>query len=167
MRLVRPLHPRVVAFARCLCRSRADGDDLAQDALARAYGRIDTLRDDDAFRTWMFRIVVSVHRNRCRRAFWTRFVPFDNAGRAAGYRDDWIPDAPEATRRARAALAGLPAAQREAIVLFEVEGWLVDEIAVVQGVSASAVKSRLARGRTRLRDHYQHLQVASVTEEAR
>jgi RNA polymerase sigma-70 factor (ECF subfamily) len=167
VRLVRPLHPRVVAFARCLSRSRTDGDDLAQDALSRAFARLDTLRDEAAFRTWLFRIVVSVHRNRCRRAFWSRFVPFDSAPKAdVGYRGDWVPDAPEATRRAREALAGLPAVQREAIVLFEIEGWLVDEIAAVQGVSASAVKSRLARGRARLRDHYEGRQTVPATEEA-
>jgi RNA polymerase sigma-70 factor (ECF subfamily) len=166
VRLVRPLHPRVVAFARGLCRSRSDGDDLAQDALSRAFGRIDTLRDE-AFRTWLFRIVISVHRNRVRRAFWTRFVSFDDGAPAeTAYRDDWVPDAPEATRRAREALAKLPAVQREAIVLFEIEGWLVDEIAAVQGVSASAVKSRLARGRARLRDHYARLHATAITGDA-
>jgi len=55
---------------------------------------------------------------------------------------DWSPEATEATARARAALAVLPAVQREAIVLFEIVGWQVDEIAELQRVSASAVKSR-------------------------
>ena len=59
-------------------------------------------------------------------------------------------------RRADGAGAGhLSLAAREAIVLFELEGWQVDEIAALQRVSASAVKSRLARGRARLRAYYQ------------
>ena len=41
--------------------------------------------------------------------------------------------------------------------MFEIEGMLVDEIAAVQNVTASAVKSRLARGRERLRAHYGHV----------
>ena len=49
----------------------------------------------------------------------------------------------------------LPAEQRETIVLFELEGWQVDEIAALHKVSPSAVKSRLARGRDRLRAYYQ------------
>ncbi|HUJ57794.1 MAG TPA: RNA polymerase sigma factor [Kofleriaceae bacterium] len=165
-RLIEPIHDRVRAFARCLCRSRADGDDLFQEASLRAFTRLDGLRDDAAFRTWLYRVVISVHRNRCRRAFWRNLIPFGDRGelgdpsRAAAsgelYRQaQWSPDAADATRRARAALAILPAAQREAIVLFEIDGWKVEEIAALHQVSASAVKSRLARGRDRLRAYYQ------------
>src|SRR5690348_12966601 len=68
-RLIEPVHDRALAFARCLCRSRADGDDLYQEALLRALGKLAGLRDDGAFRSWLYRIVITVHRNRCRRAF--------------------------------------------------------------------------------------------------
>jgi RNA polymerase sigma factor (sigma-70 family) len=164
-RLIEPVHDRALAFARCLCRSRADGDDLYQEALLRALTKLDALREDAAFRPWLYRIVISVHRNRARRAFWRRLLPLadpgvaeDAAGAQAGISDyrtsDWSPDATAASERARAALAVLPAVQREAIVLFELEDWQVDEIAALQRVSASAVKSRLARGRTRLRAYY-------------
>lgn len=161
--LIAPVHDRALAFARGLCRSRADGDDLYQEALLRALAKLDGLRDDAAFRPWLYRVVVSVHRNRCRRAFWRRFVPFGDAGEPPGPPDaaldyraaEWSPDAAEASARARAALAVLPAVQRETIVLFELEGWQVDEIAALHKVSSSAVKSRLARGRDRLRAYYQ------------
>jgi RNA polymerase sigma-70 factor (ECF subfamily) len=52
------------------------------------------------------------------------------------------------------ALAALSPDQREAVVLFEIEGFSVIEIAGLQGASPSAVKSRLARGRERLRRFY-------------
>ena len=163
-RLLEPVHDRTLAFARCLCRSRADGDDLFQEAMMRALAKLDGLHDDGAFRTWLYRVVVSVHRNRCRRAFWSRLIPFADRGADTGERADtsggyrsteWSPDAAEATERARAALATLPAVQRESIVLFEIEGFTVDEIAALHGVSPSAVKSRLARGRDRLRAFYE------------
>lgn len=163
-RLLEPVHPRVQAFARCLCRSRADGDDLYQEAVLRALAKLDQLQDDAAFRTWLFRIVVSVHRNRCRRAFLRRLLPFDDGEpdtRSAivvdtDYRtSDWSPDEADASARARAALASLPAVQREAIVLHELQDFLVEEIAVLQDVSISAVKSRLSRGRERLRTYYE------------
>jgi len=163
-RLLEPVHDRALSFARCLCRARADGDDLYQEALLRALLKLDGLRDDAAFRAWLFRIVVSVHRNRCRRAFWRRLLPLGEASDGDSTSEppllldlrtsDWSPDAANAASRARAALAALPAVQREAIVLFEIEGWQVDEIAALQRVSASAVKSRLARGRDRMRAHY-------------
>ena len=153
-RLVAPVHERVRAFARGLCRSQADGDDLFQEASLRAFSRLDGLREDGAFRTWFYRIVISVHRNRARTAFWRRLVPLGERAAEADYREP-APDAGDATRRARAALAVLPTVQREAIVLFEIDGWKVEEIAALQRVSASAVKSRLARGRERLRVYYE------------
>jgi RNA polymerase sigma-70 factor, ECF subfamily len=158
-RLLEPVHDRAVTFARGLCRSRSDGDDLYQEALVRAFARLDSLRDDGAFRTWLFRIVVTVHRNHTRSAFWRRWLPFrsgdDELATEGDYRShDWSPELAESARRARRALATLPAVQREAIVMFEVEGMLVDEIAAIQNVSISAVKSRLARGRERMRAFY-------------
>src|SRR5437868_3683313 len=163
-RLIEPVHDRALGFARCLCRSRSDGDDLFQEALLRALTKLDALRDDAAFRPWLYRIVITVHRNRSRRAFWRRLLPLGDAAAAddasgspgaLDYRNSaWPPDAAGATERARAALAVLPAVQRESIVLFELEGWQVDEIAALHRVSLSAVKSRLARGRARLRAHY-------------
>jgi RNA polymerase sigma factor (sigma-70 family) len=158
-RLMEPVHARCAAFARGLSRSRADGDDLYQEAILRAYERVDGLRDDGAFRTWLFRIVVTVHRNRVRAAFWRRWSPFhahDVERLEKDYRTNDSPEAAEAARRAREALATLPAVQREAIVMFEIEGMTVDEIAAIQHVSASAVKSRLSRGRDRMRAHYGH-----------
>jgi RNA polymerase sigma-70 factor (ECF subfamily) len=135
----------------------ADGDDLFQDAALRAFAKLDTLRDETAFRACLYQIVVSVHRSRCRRAVWRRLIPFGAAAEAAAadldrdghalYRTSAGPDAGDAIARADAALAKLPAVQREAIVLFEIEGWRVEEIATCQRVSVSAVKSRLARGR--------------------
>ena len=166
-RLIEPIHDAVLAFARGLCRSRSEGDDLFQEAVLRAFAKLDGLRDDASFRAWLYRIVVTVHRNRCRRAFWRRLLPFGGDASApedTDYRtSNWSAELAESSRRAREALATLPAVQREAIVLFEIEGWKVEEIADVQGVSVSAIKSRLARGRDRLREHYeQHPPVSTV-----
>lgn len=164
-RLIAPVHEQTRAFARCLCRSQADGDDLFQEASLRAFTRLDGLREDGAFRTWFYRIVISVHRNRSRTAFWRQLIPIGERGTEVDYREP-APDAGDATRRARAALAGLPAVQREAIVLFELDGWKVEEIAALQRVSASAVKSRLARGRERLRAYYEKELGASAPVES-
>jgi RNA polymerase sigma-70 factor, ECF subfamily len=162
-RLIAPVHDRAVAFARHLCRSRADGDDLFQEAALRALTKLGGLADEAAFRTWFYRIVITVHRNRARRAFWRRLIPLADPatpdppdGAHRDYRTTaWSPEDAAGAARARAALAALPAVQREAIALFEIEGWTVDEIAALAGVSASAIKSRLARGRDRMRAFYQ------------
>ena len=161
-RLLEPHHDRVLGFARSLCRAISEGDDLFQDAMMRAFTKLDALRDDAAFRPWLYRIVINAHRSRGRRVFWRRLIPLvaetdteDEADTEQLYRTEaWSPTARDANRRARAALARLAVATREAIVLFEIEGWKVEEIATLQRISISAVKSRLARGRDRLRALY-------------
>ncbi|HEY5925848.1 MAG TPA: RNA polymerase sigma factor [Kofleriaceae bacterium] len=149
-RLLEPLHDRAQAFARSLARSRADGDDLFQEALVRALDKVDALREDRAFRGWLYRVIVSVHRNRYRRGFWQRLLPLTNEPAS----DDATEANLGASQRARLALASLPHEQREAIVLHDIEGWRIEEIAELEGASVSAIKSRLSRGRERLRDIY-------------
>ncbi|MFT3699010.1 MAG: RNA polymerase sigma factor [Kofleriaceae bacterium] len=169
LRLLEPEYAKALAFARSLSRSRGEGDDLLQEACERALKALGKLRDDAAFRGWFYRIVINAHRTRTRRGFWRRFLPIaaEESAAVEDYRvATWSPDQAEAARRARQALARLPAVQREAIVLFEIEGWTVEEVAVVQGVSVSAVKSRLARGRERMRAFYERgAKAALATEE--
>jgi RNA polymerase sigma-70 factor, ECF subfamily len=147
-----PIHDRARATARRLCGSRAEGDDLFHEAVLRAFDRLDDLRDVERFRPWFYAVMLSVHRARHRRSFWRRFLPFSEEmepidagqqGRIEG-----------ADRMARA-LATLSPEAREAIVLFELDGFSIEEIAELQRQSPSAVKSRLARGRASLRLHYE------------
>jgi RNA polymerase sigma-70 factor (ECF subfamily) len=149
--LLEPHHREGRAFARRLCRSDAEGDDVFHDAVLRALDNIADLRDDAAFRPWFYRVVVTTHRNRYRRSFWRRLVPMSDASEPSV---DPAAEALAGAQRVRAALAGLPAPQREALVMFELEGMSVAEIAEVQDAGLSAVKSRLTRARSRLRSIY-------------
>ena len=116
----------------------------------------------------MHSVVVSVHRTRNRRAFWRRLVSSDSVPDPVG--DDgtqWADDRASA-RRAQSALATLSAPQREAIVMFELQGYSLEEIAEIQHASLSSVKSRLMRGRDRLRSYYAELTGSAplIAEEA-
>ncbi len=164
--LLAPFHEQAVATARRLCRSTADGDDLYQEAVLRAFDKLDTLRDESKFRSWFFVTLLSRHRSRARRSFWKRMLPWEAAfpsGAEPASEDGsrWGEQTIE-TRRMSAALATLPPVQREAIVLFELDGFSIEEIATMQQVSLSAIKSRLVRGRERLRRHYERLGLASA-----
>ena len=159
--LLRPFHDRAAATARRLSRSAEDGDDLFQEAVIRAYEKLSALRDESRFRPWFYSILLSVHRNRSRRGFWRRFFSLErNDGKSIDVASEdgatWEEERRGAERVSRA-LAGLPPEQREAVVLFELEGFSIEEIAALQRVSLSAVKSRLSRGRKRLRRHYERL----------
>jgi RNA polymerase sigma-70 factor (ECF subfamily) len=156
-----PLHHQALATARRLCRSAAEGDDLYQEAVLRAFHKLPALRDEGRFRSWFFAVLLSVHRGRSRRAFWRRFLPL-SAAEAGGndpVGEDGRRGADEHEQAARAsrALAKLPGVQREAVVLHDIEAMTMVEIAAMQGVTVSAVKTRVARGRERLRAHYRRL----------
>jgi RNA polymerase sigma-70 factor (ECF subfamily) len=171
LELLAPLHDAAVITARRLSRSSSDGDDLYQEAVTRAFERLPSLRDETRFRAWFYAVLLSVHRTRSRRGFWRRFLPLDalvEAG-AEPAGDDatvWIEERRRAERASRA-LATLPAVQREAVVLFDIEGFTVEEVAAAQNVSVSAVKSRLARGRARLRRHYERLGLGAGSDRSR
>ena len=154
--LLQPIHGAALGTARRLTGSAHDGDDLLQEAVLRAHAKLDSLRDESKFRSWFFAVLLSQHRSLGRRAFWRRFLPLgDDSKRAepaASHEhgeDGWW-----RARRVARILGKLPAVQREAIVLHELEGFSVEEVAAMQGATVSAVKSRLSRGRARLRRHY-------------
>lgn len=157
--LLEPIHEQAVATSRRLCRSVADGDDLYQETVLRAFAKLHTLRDESRFRSWFFATLLSRHRSRHRLRFWRRLVPLEEAfppGRDPVGVDgsSWDEEARRADRAALA-LSALAAEQREAVVLFEIEGYSIEEIAALQRASIAAVKSRLTRGREKLRRFYE------------
>ena len=156
--LLAPIHDQARTTARRLCQSWADGDDLFHEAVLCALLRLGDLRDESRFRPWFFAVLLSLHRARARRHFWRRLVSLDGDGGAPP--EGRGPDPEELHGRAARmghALSLLPAEQREAVVLFELDGFSIEEIAGMQRTSHTAVKTRLSRGRVRLRAHYEAL----------
>ena len=155
--LLAPIHERARMSARRLCRSEAEGDDLFQEAALRALRKLPSLRDDQAFPAWFYRILLSLNKNRARARFWRRLSPLEvlaHTGEPAGDDGARWEEARHGARRLREALDSLPLVQREAIVLFDIDGYSLEEVARMQEASLSAVKSRLQRGRARLRRFY-------------
>jgi RNA polymerase sigma-70 factor (ECF subfamily) len=139
-----------------------DAADGLQDGLIAAYRRAGSFRGEAAVTTWLHRVVVNacLDRMRASRVRRTEPLPDDLDGRgdrgsllsAGGCGSDPV-DAAEADERRRlvvSALARLPADQRAALVLVDMEGWSVAEAAEVLDCATGTVKSRCSRGRTRL-----------------
>jgi RNA polymerase sigma-70 factor (ECF subfamily) len=139
-----------------------DAADGLQDGLVAAYRRAETFRGDAAVTTWLHRVVVNACLDRIRAAKVrrTEVLPDDlddhgdrgSARTSTGERDD--PEeaaiADERRRALLAALATLPVEQRAALVLVDMEGHPVAEVAAMLECAEGTVKSRCARGRTRL-----------------
>ena len=158
LRLLGPIHGQAAGTARRLSRSADEGDDLYQESVLRAYERLHDLRDESKFRSWFFATLLSIHRSRRRRRVTVSLEEaWPKGGEPAGEDGSKWAEALERANRAARALDGLAPVQREAVVLHEIEGFSVEEVAAMQGVTISAVKSRLVRGRDKLKQFYERV----------
>lgn len=136
------------AYARSLCGDRDRADDLAQEALAKAWAARDRFIAGTSIRAWTFTILRHVYLGEVRRE---RFVGAydeqmaERTLRTKGGQEGRV----EATDVLRA-LALLPAAQREALVLFSIGHVSYEEMAEICGVAIGTIKSRIARARAAL-----------------
>ena len=154
--LVRTHQHRAVNFARALMSDAADAEDVAQDAFLRAYRGLRSFRGTSSFKTWLYQIVTNTARTHlARRRNRGDRGGGDTTAASEATREPAAPDDVERDAIARdeidRALATLPAEQREAVVLRDVEGLEYAEIAAALGVPIGTVESRLFRGRARLR----------------
>jgi RNA polymerase sigma-70 factor (ECF subfamily) len=137
-----------------------DAADGLQDGLIAAYRRAGSFRGEAAVTTWLHRVVVNACLDRLRAAKVRAADALpddlaDRGGRGALVTADVTDPADEsvATERRRLvlqALASLPAEQRAALVLVDMEGYSVAEVAVMLDCAEGTVKSRCSRGRSRL-----------------
>ncbi|HET6625184.1 MAG TPA: RNA polymerase sigma factor SigM [Nocardioidaceae bacterium] len=135
--------------------------DALQDAMISAFRRAGSFRGEAAVTTWLHRIVVNacldrLRRRRVRSADALPDEPDHDAGH--GSRDSPARDSDpvravlDGEQRAAvlAALDSLPADQKAALVLVDMEGYPVEEAARILDCAAGTVKSRCSRGRARL-----------------
>jgi RNA polymerase sigma-70 factor (ECF subfamily) len=126
---------------------RDDAADALQDALVSAFRNAGAYRGDAAVTTWLHRIVVNACLDRIRRRKARPTVPLGSIDVPS--RGD--PQAQVDTRLAvQQALAALPAEQREALILVDLEDLPVAEAARLLGVPVGTIKSRCSRARTAL-----------------
>ena len=141
-------YARLVAALALMSASRPAAEDAAQEALVRAWERVDQGQRFESMTAWITAVATNLIRSGIRRRLAERraLARVSRPGsRAAGQAA--LPD--EAVDVARA-IAALPRRQREALVLHYWLEFTVAEIAEVLGVSQGTVKSALHRGRRRL-----------------
>ena len=169
--LVAAHRDRLWAVALRTLGDREEAADALQDALLSAYRAAGSYRGDARVTTWLHRIVVNACLDRVRRRQARPTVPLPESGSPAepAVRVDAV-SARETALDVEAALALLTVEQRTAILLVDVHGMPVDEVATVLGVPAGTVKSRCSRGRARLALSLGHLrnrpEPSTVTEES-
>lgn len=145
--------PVVMGWCARLGGPYVDPEDAAQDVLIRAFDKLEELRQPESFNAWMYsltRRVLAWHR---RRVWFRRWLPGATIERIDPREDPEhdVADA-EIARLVHDILEGLPANQREVIVLCCIEERSTAEAATLIGISHGTVKSRLRRGKARFAD---------------
>ncbi len=142
--------PRLRRYARALARDATAADDLVQDCLARALGKLHLWQAGTDLRAWLFTILHNQYVNQVRRAV--------REGAAVGLSETepMLTQAPHQGKRLELrdldrAIARLPQEQRSVILLVGLEGMRYEEVAAVLDVPVGTVRSRLSRGREALR----------------
>jgi len=134
-------------------RNTADAEDVAQEALLRAYRRFDRLRDRGRFRAWLVRITYRLALDRLRSSkrreqrdtFW-----FQPAHQPRAATAEELAASNEFQAHLDRALEELPGKLRLVLLLAAMEGHTIDEIAAMLGIPAGTVKSRIFFARKQL-----------------
>ncbi|MBB3656739.1 RNA polymerase sigma-70 factor (ECF subfamily) [Rhizobium sp. BK650] len=148
------LRPELHRYASRLVGSVIDGEDVIQDAFARVFARAEPIPPGTPLRPWLFRVVhnraVDALRQRSTRRAEPLETAFDLADISAiGPEDALIRQ--DTVRVALSHFAELPVPQRSAVILKDVLGESLADIAALLDLSVDAVKAHLSRGRARLR----------------
>lgn len=154
--LVEDIRPDLHRYCARMVGSVMDGEDIVQDALARAYYELSALKQLPALRAWLFRIAHNRALDYLRRYDHRMREPLDAAldvaaDTALNPEDNLIRD--EELHATLSRFLELPPAQRSCVILKDVLGYSLDEVSDMLDLTVPAVKAALHRGRSRLREH--------------
>jgi RNA polymerase sigma-70 factor (ECF subfamily) len=142
------LIPHLRAFARTLTGDPTAADDLAQDAMMKAWDARASFQLGTNMKAWTFMILRNQFYSEKRRSWRQSQLDQEAAERTLVAVDD--PEAPVALDELRMSLGMLPAEQREALILVGAGGFAYEEAAVICGCAVGTVKSRVSRARRAL-----------------
>lgn len=149
---------RIYAIALRMMGNREDAQDCAQEAMVRIYRAMGSFKGQSALATWIYRITMNTCLDELRRRKARKVTSLDSL-----VDNGWSPtdtgDTPEEhglrvekQNALNRAIQSLPDDMRAAIILRDVKGYSYDEIASILGANVGTIKSRISRGREKLRE---------------
>lgn len=158
--LIRRHQHRVFAVAGGILRSREDVEDVAQQVFVKAYFSLKRFDQRAAFSTWLYKITVNecwdlLRKKKVRPLLYESDLSEEQArqfggGEERGPHTPDISDRLQARQQVEKLLEGLDERDRMMLILKEVEGFAVEEVAEIIGLNANTVKVRLFRARRRI-----------------
>ena len=149
---------RMYAVALRMCGNPEDAQDCLQEAMIRIYRSISGFKAQSSFSTWIYRITMNACLDELRRRKNRPGASLDDMLEAG-----WAPTSPDDTperhalrsevrRTLRDFIGELPEDMRAAVVLRDIEGFSYEEIAGMLDTNVGTIKSRISRGREKLRE---------------
>ena len=168
--LIARYHQPIYSLLARTVQDRADASDLTQEVFVKVFRGVSSFHGESSLRTWIYRIALREASNQ--RRWWMRHkqqeVPIEqeihdsDSGTPIRLKDMLVDPAEspfdtavhaESRARVEAALAQVPEPYRTTLILRDIEGFVYEEVAEMQGVNLGTVKSRLVRGRAFLKSH--------------
>jgi RNA polymerase sigma-70 factor, ECF subfamily len=162
--LVRPYERMVYATAIAIVKNPADAEEVAQEAVLKAFSKLATFRGESKFSTWLIQITYNEAKMKLRKARSNLYESLDdtqsNEDGEFWPKDyaDWRPipsdllEENEIRQAVQDAISSLSANYREVLILRDVQRLSIKETTTILGISEGSVKTRLHRARLLLRD---------------
>ena len=166
--LIARFHQPIYSLLARMLHDRADAADLTQEVFVKVFRGVGRFHGESSLRTWVYRI--ALHEASNQRRWWVRHkqqeVPIEqemsdgNCGTPVRLKEMLVDpgESPfemamhaENRERVEAALRQVPEPFRSTLILRDIEGFVYEEVAEIQGVNLGTVKSRLVRGRAHLK----------------
>jgi RNA polymerase sigma-70 factor (ECF subfamily) len=135
--------------------SAADVDDVLQEIFVRMQRGLRGLRDGERFGGWVYRIAQSAIADAARARARSPLVSVEEVPETSKLDPSHSDELPDLGACVALFVARLPSPYREAITLTELEGLPQKDAAEMLGISLSAMKSRVLRGREKIRDMFE------------
>lgn len=145
----RPIHDQFVRYCSNHCYGLMDAEDLVQETVLSTLQRFDSIREKQKLLGYMIAAANNMIRNHLRRKKFTG--DFNEKAFRKLESNSLNAETALDIHHLHLALQQLPVKDKEAILLFEISGFSIEEISVIQESSAGATKTRLSRARDKLR----------------
>ena len=155
-KLLEPEYDKAMMFCRKLMNDREKGDDLYQDSIVLAIRKLHQLRDHHSFRPWFYQIIMSSFKSVIRKSKLRQFIPFTQELESSMSSDDPT-EAQLAKVKLEKLFKVLSVYERGLVVLYELEGWTIGEIAGLYKKTEGSIKLKLFRARNKLKDELKRL----------
>ena len=154
IKLLKPVYSNAISYCIALTRSEIEAKDLLQDSLLKALEKFAALKDDKKFKSWLFTILTRQYYALYQKSLIKRNLLNRPQYETVEFPQIFEKETNEQNQKALLeALDLITEKERVAIVLFEVGDFSMEEIRIIQGEkSLSAVKSRISRTRTKLKE---------------